>query len=267
MVIHHSEKRARFRALHREGCFVLPNPWDIASARKLEELGFAALGTANAGYRGASGRADASSSRDELLDDVRALCEATDLPISADFEIGYADNPDDVYENVLMAIETGVAGLSIEDRDGWGLRPLPVAVERIRAARCAIDRSGADVLLVGRSEGYVIGRPDFEDTLSRLVAYAEAGADCLYAPGLSALPDLAHIVAVVRPKPVNVMIASAGPVVDLAAIGVRRVSVGGSLATAIWRDFDAAAHMVPIAERSSPSPGRGLEWFRQLGGL
>ncbi len=187
MAIDHSKKRARFRALHRDGCFVLPNPWDVASARKLEELGFEALGTASAGYAWSQARDDGLVSSYETLDHVRALCAATDLPVNADFEVGYAEHPDGVYEDVLMAIETGVAGLSIEDRDGRALRPLPMAVERIRSARRAIDRSGADVLLIGRSEGHVIGRPDLDDTIRRLVAYAEAGADCLYAPGVSAL--------------------------------------------------------------------------------
>ena len=259
MAIDHSKKRARFRVLHQDGCFVLPNPWDVASARKLEALGFEALGTASAGYAWSQARDGGQASPYETLDHVRALCAATDLPVNADFEAGYAEHPDGVYENVLMAIETGVAGLSIEDRDGWALRPLPVAVERVRAARRAIDRSGADVLLIGRSEGYAVGQPDLEDTIRRLVAYAEAGADCLYAPGVSALPDVARIVAAVRPKPVNVMIASAAPVVDLAAIGVRRVSVGGSLAAAVWRSLDTAAHMFPIAERAPPRPERAAE--------
>lgn len=253
MAGHHSEKRARFRALHQEGCFVLPNPWDIGSARKLERLGFKALATTGAGYAWSLGRDDGQLSRDETLDHLRALCAATDLPVNADFETGYADNAEGVFENVLMAIETGVAGLSIEDRNGRDLVDLPVAVERVRAARRAIDHSGENVVLVGRSEGHFIGKPDLEATISRLVAYSEAGADCLYAPGVYNLPDIARIVAAVSPKPVNVMITGPNPgVADLAVIGVRRVSVGASLAAAAWRGFDAAAHIL-LMEGTLPS--------------
>lgn len=253
MAVHHSVKRARFRALHREGCFVLPNPWDAGSARKLEKLGFQALATTGAGYAWSLGRQDGQLSRDETLDHLRTLCAATDLPVNADFETGYADSADGVFENVLMAVETGVAGLSIEDRDGRNLIDFPVAVERIRAARRAIDRSGEDVLLIGRSEGHFIGKPDLEATIDRLVAYSEAGADCLYAPGVYELPDIARIVAAVSPKPVNVMITGPNPsVADLAAVGVRRVSVGASLAAAAWRGFDAAAQMLVTEGRLPP---------------
>ena len=253
MAVHHSVKRARFRALHREGCFVLPNPWDAGSARKLEKLGFQALATTGAGYAWSLGRQDGQLSREETLDHLRTLCAATDLPVNADFETGYADSADGVLENVLMAVETGVAGLSIEDRDGRNLIDFPVAVERIRAARRAIDRSGEDVLLIGRSEGHFIGKPDLEATIDRLVAYSEAGADCLYAPGVYELPDIARIVAAVSPKPVNVMITGPNPsVADLAAVGVRRVSVGASLAAAAWRGFDAAAQMLVTEGRLPP---------------
>lgn len=253
MAVHHTVKRACFRALHREGCFVLPNPWDIGSARRLEKLGFKALGTTGAGYAWSLGREDQQLSRDETLDHLRTLCAATDLPVNADFETGYADNAEGVFANVLMAIETGVAGLSIEDRKGRNLLDLPSAVERVRAARRAIDRSGEDVLLVGRSEGHFIGKPDLEATIGRLVAYAGAGADCLYAPGVYELSNIARIVAAVRPKPVNVMITGLHPdVADLAAVGVRRVSVGASLAAAAWRGFDAAAQMLLTEGRLPP---------------
>jgi 2-methylisocitrate lyase-like PEP mutase family enzyme len=253
MAVHHSVKRARFRALHQEGCFVLANPWDVGSARKLEKLGFQALATTGAGYAWSLGREDGQLSRDETLDHLRTLCAATDLPVNADFETGYADNAEGVFANVLMAIETGVAGLSIEDRKGRNLLDFPVAVERVRAARRAIDRSGEDVVLIGRSEGHFIGKPDLEGTIGRLVAYSAAGADCLYAPGVYELPDIARIIAAVHPKPVNVMITGRNPgVADLGAIGVRRVSVGASLAAAAWRGFDAAAHMLLTEGRLPP---------------
>ena len=253
MAVDYSLKRARFRALHQEGCFVLPNPWDAGGARRLEKLGFKALATTGAGYAWSLGREDGQLSLDETLDHLRTLCAATDLPVNADFETGYADNAEGVFANVLMAIETGVAGLSIEDRKGNNLLDFPVAVERVRAARRAIDQSGEGVLLIGRSEGHFIGKPDLEATIGRLVAYSEAGADCLYAPGVYELPDIARIVAAVRPKPVNVMITGLKPTVaDLAAIGVRRVSVGASLAAAAWRGFDAAARMLLAEGRLPP---------------
>ncbi len=245
MTAHHAAKRARFRALHREGCFVIPNPWDVGSARRLEKLGFKALASTGAGYAWSLGRQDGQLSRDETLDHLRTLCAATDLPVNADFETGYADSAEGVFANVLMAVDTGVAGLSIEDRDGQKLLDFSTAVERVRAARSAIDQSGEDVLLIGRSEGHFIGKPDIQATIARLVAYSEAGADCLYAPGVTGLPDIARIVAAVNPKPVNVMITGPHPnVSDLAAIGVRRVSVGASLAAAAWRGFDNAAQML-----------------------
>lgn len=246
-------KRARFRALHQDGCFVLPNPWDTGGARRLEKLGFKALASTGAGFAWSIGREDGQVSRDEMLGHLRTLCAATDLPVNADFETGYADHADGVFANVLMAIDTGVSGLSIEDRNGPDLLDFSIAVERVRAARRAIDQSGEDVILVGRSEGYFIGRPDLPDTIARLVAYSEAGADCLYAPGVKELADIASIVAAVRPKPVNVMITGPSPsVADLAAVGVRRVSSGGSLAAAAWRGFDAAAKMLLDEGRLPP---------------
>jgi 2-methylisocitrate lyase-like PEP mutase family enzyme len=238
-------RRAEFRALHEGGCFVLPNPWDIGSARRLEKLGFKALASTSAGLAWSLGRDDGQVSRDEVLDHLRVLCAATGLPVNADFETGFADLPDDIAANVALAVEAGVAGLSIEDRDGRDLADKSAVVERIRAAREAIDRSGEDVVLVGRSEGFFIGRPDLAVTIERLVAYSEAGADCLYAPGIKDLSAIGEIVAAVAPKPVNVLLI--GPhmrVADLAALGVRRVSVGGSLAAAAWTGFDQAAQML-----------------------
>jgi 2-methylisocitrate lyase-like PEP mutase family enzyme len=226
-------KRAAFRALHETGCFILPNPWDADSARKLAALGFKALASTSAGYAWTLGREDGEVSRDELLAHLRDLNAATDLPVNADFEAGFADDPAQVAANVALAVETGVAGLSIEDRTGAELYPFAYAVERIRAAREVIADTGADVMLVGRSEGFLIGHRDLSATIKRLVAYAEAGADCLYAPGVTDLAAIDEIVTAVAPLPVNVLLM--GPemhVADLAAAGVRRVSTGGGLAHA-----------------------------------
>jgi 2-methylisocitrate lyase-like PEP mutase family enzyme len=238
------EKRAAFRALHKEGCFKLPNPWDIGGIRRLEKLGFKALASTSAGAGWAMGRNDGELSLAEVLEHLRALCAATELPINADFEAGFAEDAEGVAANVTAAIETGIAGLSIEDRTGRSLYDLPVAVDRIKAARGAIERSGHDVLLVGRSEGYLVGRTELSATIERLVAYAEAGADCLYAPGITDLFAIRTLVSAVAPKPVNVLLI--GPdmrVADLAEAGVRRVSVGGTLAAAAWAAFDRVARM------------------------
>lgn len=238
-------KRAAFRSLHAEGCFVLPNPWDLGSARRLEKLGFPALASTSSGLAWTFGREDGEVSRDDVLEHLRVLCDATDLPVNADFEAGFADRPEEVAANVRLAVETGVAGLSIEDRTGGELYELPLAVERIEASREAIDRTGGDVILVGRSEGFLIGRTDIEPTIERLSAYAEAGADCLYAPGIQDPAHIRAVVAAVAPKPVNVLLF--GPdmrVEDLAALGVRRVSVGGCLARAAWAGFDEAARFL-----------------------
>jgi 2-methylisocitrate lyase-like PEP mutase family enzyme len=249
----HAEKRARFRALHQEGCLIIPNPWDIGSARRLEKLGFKALASTGAGYAWSLGRQDQQLSLDEALDHLRTLSNATSLPVNADFETGYADNADGVFTNVLKAVDTGVAGLSIEDRKGNDLLDFAESVKRVRAARNAIDQSGEDVLLIGRSEGHFIGKPDLPATIARLVAYSEAGADCLYAPGITDLSEVARVVAAVSPKPVNVMITGPSPTVaELAAVGVRRVSIGASLAAAAWRGFDAAAQMLLDEGRLPP---------------
>lgn len=232
-------RRSFFRALHKEGCFVLPNPWDLGGVRRLENLGFKALATTSAGLAWSLGREDGELSRDEVLRHLRSVCEATDLPVNADFEAGFAETAEGVAENVALAVNTGVAGLSIEDRVGKNLYPISIAVERIRAACEAIDRSGEDVLLVGRSEGFLVGQTDLSATIDRLVAYAEAGADCLYAPGVRKLEDVAAIVSAVAPKPVNVLLM--GPEVSVkeyAAVGVRRLSVGGALAATAWMAFD-----------------------------
>ena len=252
------ERRHVFRELHRQGCFALPNPWDIGGARYLQQLGFAALATTSAGFAFSRGVPDGSVGREEMLAHIREMVAATDLPVNADFENGYADDPGGVAESVRLCVATGVAGLSIEDatdRKESRLYDLPLAVERIHAAREAIGDSG--VLLVGRAEGVLVGRERFDEILTRLLAYADAGADCLYAPGVSEPDHIRAIVQAVAPKPVNVLIA--GPasltgaltltLTDAAALGVRRVSVGGALARAAWGGFIRAAK--ELAEHGS----------------
>ena len=241
-----AQKRADFRALHEQGCFVIPNPWDKGSARWLQGLGFKALATTSSGHAWSQGLADGGQSRDTMLAHLRDIVSATDLPVNADFENGFAADAQGVAESVRLAVETGVAGLSIEDSTGDAANPLfeiGVAVERLRAARRAIDAAGGDTLLVGRAENFFAGRPELDDAIARLKAYAEAGADCLYAPGIRTREQIAAVVAAVAPKPVNLLIgwASELNMQDIAALGVRRVSVGGALARAAWGGFDRAA--------------------------
>ena len=237
-----------FHRLHASGCFVMPNPWDPGSARALEQLGFAALASTSAGFAWTLGRADNQVARDEALAHLRAIAAAVALPVNADFEGGFAVEPDAVAANVTLAVATGIAGLSIEDSSGDPARPLhdfALSVERIRAARSAIDASGSGVLLTGRSEGFVCGRPDIEETIRRLRAYAEAGADCLYAPRIDTAAQVAAIVAAVAPKPVNLLInAPFMTVAEAATLGVRRISVGGTLARSAWAGFLAAAREI-----------------------
>ncbi len=239
-----SERVAAFRALHESGCFVIPNPWDVGTAVALEQFGFPALATTSAGMAWSLGRADNQVSLEAELEHLRTISAAVSVPVNADFEGGFAVEPDGVAANVTAAVETGIAGLSIEDstRDpDEPLYDLPFAVERIRAARAAIDASGSGVVLVGRSEGYVVGRPDLDDTITRLLAYSEAGADCLYAPRLKTEAEIRAVVEAVAPKPVNVLAGSeVGSVAEMAALGVRRISVGGQLARAAWSGFLAA---------------------------
>ena len=238
-------KRAAFRTLHEDGHFVIPNPWDIGGVRRLEKLGFKALASTSGGYAWSLGRQDGELTRDEVLEHLRTLCASTDLPVNADFEAGFADQPEDVAANVSLAVETGVAGLSIEDLTGKALYPLSLAVARIRAAREAIDKSGQDVLFVGRTEGLLIWKTSLNAAIERLVAYSNAGADVLFAPGVKDLGDIKAIVDAVAPKPVNVLLLdSSMNVADLAATGVRRVSVGFSFAAAAWAGFDEAAQSV-----------------------
>ncbi|WP_303636953.1 isocitrate lyase/PEP mutase family protein [Stenotrophomonas tuberculopleuritidis] len=232
-------RRARFRQLHARGCFVLPNPWDVGSARYLQRQGFQALATTSAGCAWSEGRPDGAVSLQATLEHLRLMVGATTLPLNADFGDGFGDTPADVAVAVTAALETGVAALSIEDASGdpgAPLRPLDEAVQRLRAAREAIDRSGADVLLVGRAENFFVGVPDLDDTLLRLRAYAQAGADVLYAPGISTREQIRAVVAVAGSKPVNLLVGGPTPLrlQDIAALGVRRVSLGGALARAAW---------------------------------
>ncbi|KQR87192.1 2-methylisocitrate lyase [Burkholderia sp. Leaf177] len=241
-----AEKRAAFRALHEQGCFLIPNPWDTGSARYLQSLGFKALATTSSGFAWSQGHADNTVARDAILAHLRDMVEATDLPVNADFESGYASDANGVAESVRLAIATGVAGLSIEDSTGNADAPLfsiDVAVERMRAARSAIDATGGDTLLIGRAENFVAGRPDLDDAIARLKAYSDAGADCLYAPGISTREQIAAVVKAVAPKPVNLLVGSVSDLTmqDIAALGVRRVSVGGALARAAWGGFMRAA--------------------------
>jgi methylisocitrate lyase len=242
-----------FRDLHQSGCFVMPNPWDAGSATVLVQLGFPALATTSCGFAWALGVRDHAVTLEQKLAHLREMTAAVDVPLNADFEKGFAVKPADVAANVTAAAATGIAGLSIEDSTGDPSNPLfdlTLAVERIRAAREALDRSGTGVLLTGRSEGFLVGRPDLADTIRRLQAYAEAGAECLYAPGLRTVADIKAVVEAMAPKPVNALIGSdIATVDDLARIGVRRISVGGALARAAWTGFLQAAK--EIAERGT----------------
>jgi 2-methylisocitrate lyase-like PEP mutase family enzyme len=246
-----SQVRAAFRKLHDGGCFVIPNPWDIGTARYLRHCGFPALATTSSGAAFSQGLPDAewAVTRDMMLAHIRTIVEATELPVNADFESGYAHEPEAVAENVRLCVETGVAGLSIEDATGDKGKPLydlDMAVARMRAARQAIDASGADVMLVGRAECFLVGRPDMGETTARLNAYAAAGADCLYAPGIRTAEQIAAVVKAVAPKPVNVLMSAATglTVADLAGLGVRRISVGSSLARVAWGAFMRASRQI-----------------------
>jgi methylisocitrate lyase len=244
-----AETRARFRELHQTGCFVMPNPWDPGSARLLADLGFPALATTSAGFAWTLGRPDNGVTLPEALAHLRAIAQVVSLPVNADFEGGFAVEPEGVLANVTLAIETGVAGLSIEDSTGDPSAPLydsALAVERIRAARQAIDATGSGVVLTGRSEGFLVGCPDLDETIRRLTAYAEAGADCLYAPRLNTMDEVRAVVQAVAPHPVNVLVGSGWTTVaELAEAGVRRISVGGGLArVALGASLAAAREMI-----------------------
>lgn len=244
-----ADRRRTFKQLHEGGCFVIPNPWDVGSARFLQGLGFKALATTSSGFAWSQGRPDNGISRDMALAHLRDIVAATDLPVNADFESGFAVDAAGVAESVRLAVGTGVAGLSIEDSTGDAARPLyelSVAVERIRAARAAIDQTGGDTLLVGRAECFFVGRPDLGEAIERLKAYAHAGADCLYAPGIRTREQITAVVAAVAPKPVNLLVGSTTDLTmqDISALGVRRVSVGGALARSAWGGFIRAARSI-----------------------
>jgi 2-methylisocitrate lyase-like PEP mutase family enzyme len=236
-----AEKRQAFRKLHEAGCFVIPNPWNVGTARYLQGLGFKALATTSAGHAHALGFPDGGQSLDAVLAHYRELAEATDVPLNADFENGFANDPEGVAANVTRCIAAGVAGLSVEDspQDAQPLYPLDAAVARIPAARAAVDRAGGDVVFTARAENFIRGVPDLDDAIRRLKAYAEAGADCLYAPGIRTREQIEAVVKAVAPKPVNFLAgwAMEFTVNDIAAMGVRRISVGGSLARAAMHAF------------------------------
>jgi len=244
-----ADRRRAFRELHASGCFVIPNPWDVGSARYLQSLGFKALATTSSGFAWTQARADNDVERDTVLAHLAAMVAGTDLPINADFESGFAQDPAGVAESVRLAVATGVAGLSIEDSTGDTTTPLydlDVAVERMRAARRAIDAAGGDTLLVGRAECFLVGKPDLAETITRLRAYANAGADCLYAPAIRTREQITAVVDGVAPKPVNLLISwpSEMTVADIAALGVRRISIGGTLARSAWGGFMRAATLI-----------------------
>ena len=270
-----ADKRRAFHALHAHGCFVIPNPWDVGSALYLQSLGFKALASTSAGFAWSVGRRDNGVTRAAKLAHLAELVAATDVPINADFENGFAADPAGVAESVRLAVEAGVAGLSIEDSTGNPTQPLfpqDEAVLRLRAARRAIDAAGGDTLLVGRAECYLVGRPDLNETIARLQAYANAGADCLFAPGIADPEQIRAIVAALAPKPVNLVVggASSLTVAQIAEMGVRRISVGGALARCAWGGFMQAAQT--LAEQGSFSglaagaPGKVLNGLFERSG-
>jgi 2-methylisocitrate lyase-like PEP mutase family enzyme len=245
MPITTADKRTTFRKMHESGCFVLPNPFDVGSARALQHLGFKAIASTSAGFAWSIGKADNRVTLDDVCQHLTALCAAVDLPVNADFEGGFAHKPEKVGVNVARAVKTGVAGLSIEDSTGDATKPLyerGFAIERIKAARAAIDADNSGVLLTGRCEGFLVGQADLDMVIDRLQAYAEAGADCLYAPGIRTREQISAVVKAVNPRPVNLLIGAYGlSVAEAADLGVRRISVGGSLARAAWGGFMRAA--------------------------
>jgi 2-methylisocitrate lyase-like PEP mutase family enzyme len=244
-----AEKRATYRRMHESGCFILPNPWDIGTARYLQGLGFKALASTSAGFAFSLGLPDGAVSRDVMLAHFRELVAATDVPINADFEGGYADAPEDVAESVRLCIETGVAGLSIEDSTMDPAIPLydfDLALARVRAARAVVDKAGGDVVFTARSEGFIRGRPDLDETIRRLKAFADAGADCLYSPGIKTREQIEATVKAVGGKAINFLNSGAFgfTVNDLAGMGVRRISVGGTLARVAMDAFIKSARAI-----------------------
>jgi 2-methylisocitrate lyase-like PEP mutase family enzyme len=261
-----ADKRATFKKMHESGCFILPNPHDVGSARALQHLGFKALASTSAGFAWTIGKADNRVTVDEVCDHLTAICAAVDLPVNADFEGGFAVEPEKVGVNVARGVKTGVAGLSIEDSTGDAAKPLyefALAVERIKAARKAIDADNSGVLLTGRCEAFLWGQSDLNMVIDRLKAYSEAGADCLYAPGIKTGEQISAIVKAVHPKPVNLLIGASGlSLKEAEALGVRRISVGGSLARTAWAGFMRAAREMAeqgtFIELASGYPGGEL---------
>jgi 2-methylisocitrate lyase-like PEP mutase family enzyme len=239
-----ADKRAAFRKLHESGCFIIPNPFDVGSAKALQHLGFKALASTSAGFAWSIGKADNRVTVDDVCNHLAAISAAVDIPVNADFEDGFAHEPDKVGVNVARAVKAGVSGLSIEDYTGDAAKPLfdrALAIERIKAARKAIDADNSGVLLTGRCEAFLRGVKDLNLVIDRLTAYADAGADCLYAPGVSTKEEISAVVKAVHPKPVNLLVGSAGSLADIGALGVRRISVGGSLARMAWAGFMKAS--------------------------
>ena len=262
-----NDRTRAFHELHRAGCFVIPNPWDVGAAKLLAQLGFQALATTSSGFAWSLGKRDNRVTLDEALAHYRAMCAAVSIPVSADFEHGFADSPDGVAANVARACATGLAGLSVEDSSDDPAHPLydfSLAVERVRAAREAIDGTGSGVLLTARAEGFHVGTPSLDDSIARLRAFADAGADCLFMPGLRRAEDIRLVVEAVAPKPLNVLVsADFTTVEELADIGVRRISVGGALARAAWAGFFAAAREIAASGTfralGKATPGGELE--------
>jgi 2-methylisocitrate lyase-like PEP mutase family enzyme len=240
-----ADKRANFRKLHQSGCFVIPNPFDVGTAKALQNLGFKAIASTSAGFAWTIGKADNRVTVDDVCNHLAAISSAVDIPVNADFEGGFAVEPEGVAKNVARAVKTGLAGLSIEDSTGDKQKPLfdrNLAIARIKAARAAIDADNSGVLLTGRCEAFLWGQTDLSLVIDRLKAYADAGADCLYAPGLRTRDDIAAVVKAVQPKPVNLLIGGSGlSVKEAQDLGVRRISVGGSLARNAWAGFMKAA--------------------------
>jgi 2-methylisocitrate lyase-like PEP mutase family enzyme len=242
------DKRRAFRNLHESGCFVIPNPWNVGTARFLQAQGFKALATTSSGFAHAQGYADGAMARDSVLAHLHEIAGAVDIPVNADFEGGYADDPVKVAENVKLAGATGIAGISIEDSTGDGGNPLydfDLAVARVRATRAAIDKADGPIF-TARSEGFIVGRPDLAETIRRLTAFADSGADCLYAPGIRTREQITAVVQAVAPKPVNFLMSSATnfTVNDLAQMGVRRISLGGTLARVAWTAVSKAVRLI-----------------------
>jgi 2-methylisocitrate lyase-like PEP mutase family enzyme len=269
-----AEKRSAFRALHQRGCFVLPNPWDVGSAKMLAAMGFAALASSSAGYAWTTGRRDYAVTRDDVLDHLHALCGAVDVPINADFESGFAEDPDEVAANALLAVDTGVAGLSIEDRaftNPERLLGVSEAARRIAVVRATLDATSPDVVLVARTELLLLQPEALSDAIEKLVAFAAAGADCLFAPGVSKPEEIAAMVKAVAPKPLNVLVARPGLTLrELEDLGVRRVSVGGALARVAWGAVLSAAEQMKAGSfegLANAAPGAQMNGLFRPGGL